>query len=90
MRKPKIENKYNIRPEDLNRAEVIDRDRITRTPFWRNDLIKAWCLSGTTAKNASENCIAGECRCSDSKSRKGNKRVQFIWWRMYIQIQRLL
>ena len=33
MRKPKIENKYNIRPEDLNRAEVIDRDRITRTPF---------------------------------------------------------
>ena len=45
MRKPKIENKYNIRPEDLNRAEVIDRDRITRAPFWRNDLIKAWCLS---------------------------------------------
>ena len=47
MRKPKIENKYNIRPEDLNKAEVIDRDRITRAPFWRNDLIKAWCLSGT-------------------------------------------
>ena len=60
MRKPKIENKYNIRPEDLNKAEVIDRDRITKTPFWRNDLIKAWCLSGTTAKNASDNCIAGE------------------------------
>ena len=60
MRKPKLENKYNIRPEDLNKAEVIDRDRITRAPFWRNDLIKAWCLSGTTAKNASDNCIAGE------------------------------
>ena len=41
MRKPKIENKYNIRPEDLNRAEVIDRDRVTKAPFWRNDLIKA-------------------------------------------------
>ena len=33
MRKPKIENKYNIRPDDLNKADVIDRDRITRAPF---------------------------------------------------------
>lgn len=33
MRKPKIENKYNIRPEDLNKAEVIDRDKLQEHRF---------------------------------------------------------
>ena len=26
---------------------VIDKDRIQQEPFWRNDVIRAWCLSDT-------------------------------------------
>ena len=45
MRKPRVENKYNLKPKDIERAEVLDRDRLKEEPFWRNDVVKAWCLS---------------------------------------------
>lgn len=50
MRKPKVENKYNLKPKDIQRAEILDRERLTQKPFWRNDVIGAWCLSGGTGK----------------------------------------
>jgi hypothetical protein len=46
MRKPLIENKYNIKPKDIQKATIVDRARLTHHPFWRNDVIGAWCLSG--------------------------------------------
>ena len=45
MRKPRIENKYNLKPKDIENAEVLDRGRLKEEPFWRNDVVKAWCLS---------------------------------------------
>lgn len=45
MRKPRIENKYNLKPKDIERAIVLDRERLKEEPFWRNDVVKAWCLS---------------------------------------------
>lgn len=44
-RKPRIENKYNLKPSDIRKMSVIDRDRLQEKPFWRNDVIHAWCLS---------------------------------------------
>lgn len=45
MRKSRVENKYNLKPKDIERAEVLDRKRIKEKPFRRNDVVKAWCLS---------------------------------------------
>lgn len=45
MRKPRIKNKYNLKPKDIENAEVLDRKRLKEKPFRRNEVIKAWCLS---------------------------------------------
>lgn len=50
MRKPKIENKYNLKPKDIQRATILDFERLKQSPFWRNDVIGAWCLSGGSGK----------------------------------------
>lgn len=54
LRRPKVKNKYNIKPKDIQRATILNYDRLHQLPFWRNDVIGAWCLSGTTIKNAKE------------------------------------
>ena len=50
MREPRVKNKYNLKPKDIENAIVLDYDRIHQSPFWRNDEIQAWCLSGDTCK----------------------------------------
>lgn len=27
------------------RVKIVDKNRITKSPFWRNDVVDAWCLS---------------------------------------------
>ena len=51
MRKPKVENKYNLKPKDIQKAVILDYDKLHKSPFWRNDVVQAWCLSETTIKN---------------------------------------
>ena len=46
MRKPKVENKYNIKPKDIEKAVILKPERLCKIPFWRNNLVQAWCLSG--------------------------------------------
>ena len=50
MRKPKVENKYNLKPKDIQKATIIDYEKLTQKPFWRNNVINAWCLSGGSGK----------------------------------------
>ena len=45
MRNPKVENKYNLKPKDIQKAVILDYDRLHKPPFWRNNVIQAWCLS---------------------------------------------
>lgn len=45
MRKPRVENKYNLKPKEVQYMRVLDRERIKQEPFWRNDVVQAWCLS---------------------------------------------
>ena len=45
MRKPTVENKYNLKPKDIQKATIIDYEKLTQKPFWRNNVINAWCLS---------------------------------------------
>lgn len=45
MRKPKVENKYNLKFSDIKNLQIVDRSRICEPLFWRNDIIGAWCIS---------------------------------------------
>jgi len=51
MRKPKVENKHNIKPDDVKNFKVLNKEALKEYPFWRNDIIQAWCLSGNTIKS---------------------------------------
>ena len=51
MRKPKVKNKYNLKPKDIQKAIILDHDRLHKPPFWRNDIIQAWCLLEDTCKS---------------------------------------
>ena len=51
LREPQIENKYHLNPNDIKKAIILDEDRLHKPPFWRNDVIDAWCLSGGVGKD---------------------------------------
>lgn len=44
-------NKYNLTPKDI-RHLIPDREKITKKPFWRNNVVSAWCLSDNTMHNS--------------------------------------
>lgn len=50
MRKPRIENRYNLKPKDIQNATILDYKKLHKPPFWRNDVVQAWCLSENTIK----------------------------------------
>lgn len=52
MRKPKVENKYNLKPGDIPNLVILDRSKIRSPLFWRNDVINAWCISGSVGSDA--------------------------------------
>ena len=54
MRKPRVENKYNLKPKDIQKAIVLNYERLIQPPFWRNNAIDAWCLSGGIVKGGYE------------------------------------
>lgn len=40
-----IKNKYNLTIPKIKKLHVINREKIGKPAFWRNDGIKAWCVS---------------------------------------------
>lgn len=50
IRKPKVQNKYNLKPKDIEKAVVLDYERLHQAPFWRNGVVQAWCLSDGSGK----------------------------------------
>lgn len=48
MRKPRVKNKYNLKPKDIQRAVILDYERLHKPPFWRNNVVQAWCLADGT------------------------------------------
>lgn len=51
MRKPTIKNKYNLNMKDIKNLKIKDRTKISKPLFWRNTVVRAWCISGNTIKN---------------------------------------
>lgn len=54
LRKSVVENKYNLKPEDIEKAIVLQPEQLHKNPFWRNSAVNAWVLSETTAKNSAD------------------------------------
>lgn len=53
-RRPNVENRYQLKPGDITKAVILKPERIRQKPFWRNDAVQAWCLTGTTAKTKAD------------------------------------
>jgi hypothetical protein len=53
MRKPKVENIYNLTIEKIKKLKY-NRDKVNESGFYRNNAVDAWCISKTTAKNDGE------------------------------------
>jgi len=45
MRKPRVENRYNLRFSDIRNLVIVDRLKICEPLFWRNNVINAWCIN---------------------------------------------
>lgn len=54
MRKPKVKNKYNLTFSDIKKLKIKDRSKLKEPLFWRNNVVKAWCISDTTIKNSKD------------------------------------
>lgn len=82
MRKPQVQNIYNLTVPMIRKLRV-DRSKITGAPFWRNNVISAWCLSGSTAKCSADDefCTTDEYWLGvydeDAKFYAGKIRVTF-------------
>ena len=83
MRKPRVKNKYNLDMKKVKKLRVGDRTKIGQPLFWRNNVIDAWCILGTTAKNSEDEAF-GTCDefwigvyDEDAKSYAGKVRVTF-------------
>lgn len=81
MRNPKVENKHNLKPKDICRAVILNEERLHHSPFWRNNVVGAWCLSG----GAGEGYFGGSIDSywigfydKDAKSYAGKIRLDVI------------
>jgi len=46
MRKPTVKNKYNLTMAKIRKLKIVDRSKVGKPLFWRNDVIGAWCIVG--------------------------------------------
>ena len=51
MRKPKVDNKYNLTMTKIRKLKIADRGQIGKPLFWRNDVIGAWCIVGAAGSD---------------------------------------
>lgn len=54
MRKPRVKNKYNLKFADIKKLIIKDRSKLQEPLFWRNNVVSAWCIIETTAKNSKD------------------------------------
>lgn len=73
MRKPTVENKYNLTILKIKKLKIGDKTKIKEPLFWRNDVISAWCILKRYVDNEFWLGIYDE----DAKAYKGKIRVDF-------------
>jgi hypothetical protein len=48
--KPTVKNRYKLKISDIKNLKIKDRSKICEPLFWRNEVIKAWCICGVVGK----------------------------------------
>lgn len=48
--KPTVKNRYKLKISDIKNLKIKDRSKICEPLFWRNEVIKAWCICGAVGK----------------------------------------
>lgn len=51
MRKPQVDNKYNLTMAKIRCLKIADRSKVCKPLFWRNDVIGAWCICGSSGND---------------------------------------
>ena len=48
----KTKNKYNLTFNKIKQLKIKDRGKVCSPLFWRNDVIQAWCISGSASSSS--------------------------------------
>lgn len=85
MRKPKIENKYNLTIPKIKKLIVADRSKVCTPLFWRNDVISAWCICKSAGTERDHNLGTDTAYWigiydEDAKAYAGKFRFNFSSW----------
>ena len=51
-RKPTVVNKYKLNIAKIKKLKIGNRELLCEPLFWRNNVINAWCISGSAGSNA--------------------------------------
>ena len=51
-RQPKVKNKYKLNIAKIKKLKMGNRELIGEPLFWRNNVISAWCISGSSGSDA--------------------------------------
>jgi len=57
VRKPNVENKYNLTAKDLSNLVIADRSKIGEPLFTRNNVVEAWQISKDTIKGFKDDVL---------------------------------
>ena len=47
LRKPVVDNKYNLTIEKIKNLKIKERNLVKEPLFWYNKVINAWCILGS-------------------------------------------
>ena len=77
LRKPKVENKYNLTIDKIKKLKIGDRSKICEPLFWRNNVISAWCITDSIGPYFNETSFWIGIYDEDAPSYKGKLRFSF-------------
>jgi hypothetical protein len=50
-REPNVKNKYKLTGKKIRKLRVQNREKLEEFGFWRNDVMKAWCITVKVGDN---------------------------------------
>ena len=48
--RPTVKNRYKLKISDIKKLKIKDRSKVCEPLFWRNEVIKAWCICCVVGK----------------------------------------
>ena len=82
MPTPRVPNKYNLTLPMIRKLVVLDRSKLQKPLFWRNNVIDAWCISKSFGSDADREFSTDSSFWigiydEDAKAYAGKVRVSF-------------